>query len=90
MRRSKEGKPVFKYHWNCADCKKWSRNEAEMEVDHIAEIGGVTSFNGDWNEMIDKIFARPVAARLRCLCIFCHQRKTANYMSAQKQWKRKI
>lgn len=89
VRRSKNGKPVYKYFWQCADCKKWCRNEAEMEVDHIVEIGGVTSFNGDWNEMIDKIMPRPVSKRLACLCIWCHQKKTKNYMGAQKQWKRK-
>lgn len=90
MRRAKKtGNPIYKFHWQCAECKKWYRNEADMEVDHIVEIGGATSFNGDWNEMIFKIMPRPVKEHLQALCIFCHARKTKNYMNARDQWKRK-
>jgi Zn-finger protein len=89
MRRSIKGSPVYKYFWQCADCKKWHRNEAEMEVDHIVEIGGVGSWKGDWNEMISKIYPRPISDCLQALCLWCHQKKTRNYLSAQKQWTRK-
>lgn len=85
----KSGKPVFKYKWQCAVCERWSGNEADMEVDHKVEIGGVGGFTGDWNETISKIFPRPVSEHLQALCIVCHNRKTNNYMNAGKQWERK-
>lgn len=90
--RTKHGKPKFKYMWQCANpkCKKWFRNEADMEVDHIVEIGGVGSFNGDWNDMIARIMPRPVSEHLQCLCVACHQRKTKNFMNAAVQWVRKV
>jgi len=91
--RSKNGNPKYKYFWKCANpkcAKVWFKNEADMEVDHKVEIGGVTSFNGDWNEMISKVFPRPVSEHLQCLCIACHQRKTQNFMNAAVQWVRKV
>lgn len=88
-RNKKTGQPIFKYYWQCAICNKWYRNEADMEVDHIVEIGGVTSFNGDWNEMISKVMPRPVSKHLQALCVFCHTRKTRNYLAASVQWERK-
>jgi len=89
VRTAKNGNPVYKYHWQCAVCKEWNRDVNNMEVDHIIEIGGVTSFNGDWNEMIDKIMPRPVNKRLQCLCKWCHLKKTKRWASAANQWKRK-
>ena len=89
VRRAKNGKPIFKYKWQCAKCEKWFRNEQSMEVDHIVEIGGVTSFNGDWNEMIFKIMPRPAEKHLQVLCVWCHKKKTQNYLNAAEQWKRK-
>lgn len=88
-RRTREGKPVYKYHWQCAKCAKWFRDEAEMEVDHIIEIGGKTAFNGDWNETINRIFPRPVEKHLQVLCRPCHERKTRNYLNARDKWQRK-
>lgn len=89
VRRAKSGAPVYKYQWQCAICKEWYRNEADMEVDHITEIGGVGGFTGDWNETIFKIMPRPVEKYLQCLCRVCHLRKTKNFLSASKQWERK-
>lgn len=86
---TRDGKPKYKYHWKCAKCQKWYRNEMELEVDHIEEIGGVTSFNGDWNEMLDRLFPRPIKKRMQALCISCHMRKTNLYNSARSKWKRK-
>ena len=60
-----------------------------MEVDHIVEIGGVEKFTGDWNEVIAKMFPRPVEAHLQCLCVACHARKTAKYNNARIKWQRK-
>lgn len=93
VRRAKStGKPVHKWMYRCADpkCAKiWHRNQNEMEVDHIVEVGGVTSFNGDWNEMIARIYARPVGEKLQLLCLTCHMKKTKNFMNAAVQWVRK-
>ena len=89
VRMSKKGKPIFKWKWRCAKCQRWYRNQEDVEVDHINEIGGVTSFNGDWNEMIFKIMPRPVKDHLQVLCVACHLRKTNAYMAAPKKWKRK-
>lgn len=89
VRRAKNGKPVYKFQWQCAKCRNWFKQESEMEVDHIVEIGGVTSFNGDWNETIGRIFPRPVTDHLQALCIPCHLRKTNQYNSARTKWKRK-
>lgn len=89
VRRSKAGNPIYKLHWQCASCKQWYRNQTDLEVDHIIEIGGVTSFNGDWNEMISKIMPRPVCDHLQALCLACHMRKTNKYTSANLKYKRK-
>ena len=87
--KTKKGSLIYKYLWQCAICNKWFRNIKDMEVDHIVEIGGVSSFKGDWNEIINKMFPRPVDKHLQCLCVVCHQRKTGNYMNASKKFKRK-
>jgi hypothetical protein len=89
VRRAKNGNPVFKYQWQCAICKKWTKNVQEMEVDHITEIGGITEYRGDWNEVIGRIFARPVEKHFQALCIPCHLKKTKLYTSALHKFKRK-
>jgi 5-methylcytosine-specific restriction endonuclease McrA len=88
-KRTKKGKPIYKYHWQCASCKNWFRDVNSLEVDHIVEVGGVTSFNGDWNEMINKIFPRPVEEHFQVLCIPCHMKKTNEFNSARTRWNRK-
>lgn len=89
VRRTKDGRPVYKLKWQCAKCQKWKNSEKEMEVDHIVEIGGYTGFTGDWNETIRKIFPTPVEDHLQALCISCHLRKTNEFTSALKKWTRK-
>ena len=89
VRRAKNGNPVYKYSWQCAKCKKWFMQEKEMQVDHIVEIGGITNFTGDWNELIGNMFPRPVTKHLQVLCFICHSRKTAAYMNAMIRYKRK-
>lgn len=86
VRISKKGKRIYKYHWKCADCEKWFRDQADVEVDHIVEIG---SFSGDWNDFIKKLFARPVWKHLQVLCIGCHMKKTRRYCNARQKWRRK-
>ena len=81
----RNGKPKYKYHWQCAACLKWHRDEEEMEVDHIVEIG---SFNGDWNEYLFRHFP-PDRTRIQALCIPCHMKKTKAYNSARTRWQRK-
>ncbi len=80
----KNGNPEYKYHWQCADCKNWFKNEKEMEVDHIIEIG---PFVVDWNTMVPKIYCGQ--DNLACLCQSCHLRKTKKFNSAATLWKRK-
>ena len=89
VRHAKNGNPVYKLKWQCADCMKWFPKEQDMEVDHVTEIGGVSSFNGDMNDFVDRILPRPVSERLQCLCKICHLRKTKVYSSARIRWKRK-
>jgi len=89
VRYSKSGKAVYKFQWQCAACLKWVKNDKELEVDHIIEIGGITGFTGDWNETIDKIFPRPVEAHLQCLCHVCHSKKTKKFNSARSLYRRK-
>ena len=83
---SKKGKPKYKYHWQCAECNEWSRDEKSMEVDHVVEIG---TFTGDWNEFIKKVYPRPVKDHLQALCVACHMKKTKKFNSARTRWTRK-
>lgn len=85
-RRAKNGKPVYKLKWQCATCSQWFRNEDDMQVDHIVEIGG---YNGNFHDMIFKMYRRPVEEHLQCLCKWCHMKKTMKYNSAKTLWKRK-
>jgi len=89
VRRAKNGNPVYKYMWQCAACSKWFRNEKDLEVDHIVEIGGITAFTGDWNETIRKMLPRPVGKHLQCLCAICHSKKTGVFMNAREKFQRK-
>lgn len=82
---TKKGKPKTKFHWQCAKCLRWYRDEAEMEVDHIVEIG---SFEGDWNEFLFRHFP-PDRAKMQALCIPCHMKKTKAFNSARTRWERK-
>ena len=83
--RTKDGKPISKFHWQCATCKRWTNNEKEMEVDHVVEIG---SFNGDWNEYLFRHFPQTDDG-LQALCMVCHLKKTKAFNSARSMWKRK-
>jgi hypothetical protein len=83
---TRKGKPIWKYHWQCAHCRQWYRNQTDVEVDHITEIG---SFCGDWNKFLAKMFARPVKLKLQVLCVVCHMRKTNAFNAAHLKWKRK-
>ncbi len=81
-----KGQKIYKYHWQCSSCERWNRDEKQMEVDHIVEIG---SFTGDWNDLIFKMYARPVKKHLQALCIPCHMKKTLVFNSARTRWQRK-
>jgi hypothetical protein len=84
VRKTKDGKDIYKFHWQCAICLVWYRDEKMMQVDHVEEIG---SFNGDWNEFLFRHF--PPQDGLQCLCEPCHLKKTLAYNSARTRWKRK-
>lgn len=79
----KNGNPIFKYHWQCATCKKWFANEKQLQVDHKIEIG---TFCGNLNRYAEKMYERP---NLQALCIGCHAKKTGKFNSAITKWKRK-
>lgn len=85
VRHSKAGKPIFKFHWQCAVCKEWTKNEKEMEVDHIVEIG---SFCGNWDIYVRKVYCGQ--ENLQAVCVKCHMKKTKKFNSAESRWKRKI
>lgn len=85
VRIAKNGNKVFKLYWMCAKCEKWFREETQMEVDHVVEIG---SFNGDLNEYCERMFDRDPDA-LQVLCVKCHLKKTKAFNAANTKWKRK-
>ena len=89
QKRTKDGNAVYKFHWQCASCLNWFKNQKDLEVDHIFEIGGITEFSGDWNETIAKVFPRPVEKYLQALCHVCHSKKTLKYMAASHKYKRR-
>lgn len=68
----KNGKPKYKYFWQCAKCLEWFRNQNDMEVDHIVEIG---TFSGCMNDYISKLFCPQ--ENLQALCVVCHARKSS-------------
>jgi 5-methylcytosine-specific restriction endonuclease McrA len=79
---TRDGKEIFKFYWQCAICLKWYRDESNMEVDHIVEIGG---FGGNWNEVIERMFNED---NLQVLCKVCHLKKTVA-SNATRIYKRK-
>ncbi len=81
----KNGKPKFKFYWQCAECKVWFKDVNQIEVDHWIEIG---PFTGDWNDYISKVYCGQ--DNLRCLCLACHLKKTLKYNSARSRFKRKV
>lgn len=89
VRYAEKGKAIYKNQWQCAVCLEWYKNEKELEVDHIIEIGGATGHAGDWNETIAKMFPRPVEDHLQVLCRLCHTKKTKKYNSARSLYERK-
>ncbi len=79
-----KGKPKYKFFWHCAKCDDWFRNEKDMEVDHIIEIG---TFTGCLNDFANKVFCS--IDNLQVLCISCHAKKTATKNSSVR-YERKI
>lgn len=82
--QTKEGKPKYKLHWQCAKCKTWFNSQDALEVDHIVEIG---PFEGDWNKFVSKVFCGQ--DNLQALCIVCHKRKTSFFNSRLKYERKK-
>lgn len=67
----KKGQPKYKFYWNCAKCKKDFRNQEDVEVDHIEEVGG---FKGDLHAWALRLFCKQ--ENLQALCIICHKSKS--------------
>lgn len=78
----KNGNVKWKYHWNCAKCGKWFRDESDMEVDHIMEVG---PYKGDLHDYAERMYCDE--DNLQVLCIRCHKAKTTS--AAPLRWKRK-
>lgn len=88
----KNGKIKYKYYWKCADCKEKFRNETDMEVDHIDQIGSVKEITEgvyDWTHYIPRMFCDHNLKNLQCLCIGCHLKKTTTVFNASKSFTRK-
>lgn len=83
-RNKKTGKKILKFYWQCSHCEKWYRNETDVEVDHIVEVG---PFCGDWNKFLARLFT--TQDNLQVLCVVCHMKKTNAYNAAHLKWKRK-
>lgn len=73
-----------KFHWQCAKCKNWFRDQAKMEVDHIVEVG---PFGGSWDEFISRLYCD--VENLQVLCIDCHKLKTVGYVEKLRKANRK-
>ena len=82
----KNGKPKLKAHWKCAKCQKLFRDQKEMEVDHIDQIG---SFKGSWDAYIPRMFCDHDLSNLQALCVSCHLQKTLTVHNASKKFTRK-
>lgn len=80
--RTKKGKKIWKYYWQCVHCEQWFRDESAVQVDHVVEIG---PFLGDWNEFLARMFLDD----RQVLCVVCHMRKTNAFNAAHLKWKRK-
>lgn len=73
-----------KFHWQCAKCLKWFRDQAQMEVDHIVEVG---PFEGSWDHFIPRLYCE--LDNLQVLCVDCHKLKTVGYVAKLKKSNRK-
>ena len=78
----KNGKPKEKYYWQCAKCKEWFRNENDLEVDHIVEVG--SKEGKTWDEFIDRLMNDGNLSNLQALCIGCHAKKTSGGNASMK------
>lgn len=72
-----------------ARCQKCAKPEAKsyMEVDHINPVIPVTSSLAEMSieELVDRLWCDP--ANLQCLCVTCHDEKTALEASLRKKTK---
>lgn len=85
VKHAKNGKPIYKFYWQCAKCREWWRDVTALEVDHIEEIG---PFKGDWHDFIMRMYFCG-QENLQALCTVCHQKKTSNG-NARARYERKI
>lgn len=83
-RNKKTGEKIFKFWWKCAKCGRLERNQDNVEVDHIEEVG---SWNGSWEDMVHRIYCRQ--DNLQVLCLTCHAAKTLKFRNAREEFKRR-
>ncbi len=72
----KDGTKVLKYYWQCAICKVWFRDQSDLEVDHIVEIG---PFNGNWDDYVRRMYCDE--SNLQACCQVCHRKKSTSNAS---------
>lgn len=82
----KNGKPKYKYHWQCAHCKLWFRDQSQLEVDHIVEVGPLDSWD-NIKDFIERLYCEQ--SNLQPLCSVCHQIKTSKFNAALR-YQRKV
>lgn len=71
--KTKNGFPIFRVFFKCNSCKGLFKRD-ETQADHtnpvIDPIKGFT----DWNEFMERLFAKP--EQYQILCESCHSKKT--------------
>lgn len=77
----KNGKPKWKYHWQCRKCKDWFNDVGMLEVDHIIEIGTEPKDLKEMAEYIGKMYCGQ--ENLQALCQVCHKKKTVTANSTR-------
>lgn len=61
--------------YQCAHCKQLF-SERQVQKDHVVPVVKLSGFNGDWNDVIKRLFPGPDGYQI--LCFTCHFTKTQN------------
>lgn len=80
--KTRKGKTKWKWWYRCEECDYWFRDESDLEVDHIEEVG---EYKGDLHDYAERMYN--FGDNAQAICIKCHRRKTT--ASAKERWGRK-
>lgn len=89
----KNGKPKMVKKFICAECSRNGKKETYYDyltaMDHIIPVVDVKSeqFDGNWTKYITSLFCEP--DNYQCLCISCHNEKTASENLQRDFYKKK-